>query len=75
MVLGIIALQGHMSAMVLVVVAAASVLFAAGVSLGWFAVGGTIVGGALWFIITQTTYMKARIDIWQDPPRDLKHGG
>ncbi len=74
-VLGIIALQGHMSAMVLVVVAAASVLFAAGVSLGWFAVGGTIVGGALWFIITQTTYMKARIDIWQDPLSDLKHGG
>ena len=61
--------------LVLAVVAAASVRFAAGVSLGWFAVGGTIVGGALWFIITQTTYMKARIDIWQDPLSDLKHGG
>jgi len=74
-VLGIIALQRHMSAMVLVVVAAASVLFASGVRLYWFAAGGTVVGAALWFIITQTAYMTARIEIWQDPTSDLQHGG
>ncbi len=74
-VLGIIALQGHMSAMVLVVVAAASVLFASGISMGWFIAGGTLVGAALWFIITQTEYMTARIKIWQDPLSDLQHGG
>lgn len=74
-VLGVIALQHHMSAMVLIVVAAASVLFAAGVPLGWFAAGGAAVGAALWFIITQTTYMKNRIEIWQNPLSDLKNGG
>ncbi len=74
-VLGIIALQGHMSAMVLVVVAAASVLFASGVALGWFAAGGAIVGGALIWIITQTEYMTERIQIWQNPQSDLQHGG
>jgi len=74
-VLGIIALQKHMSAMVLVVVAAASVLFAAGISLGWFAAGGAAVGAALWLIITKTKYMTARIQIWQDPTSDLQHGG
>jgi len=74
-VLGIIALQKHMSAMVLVVVAAASVLFASGVRLYWFAAGGTVVGAALWFIITQTAYMTARIEIWQDPTSDLRNGG
>lgn len=74
-VLGIIAAQHHMSAMVLVVVAAASVLFAAGVPLGWFAAGGALVGGALVWIITQTEYMTARIQIWQDPLSDLKRGG
>ena len=74
-VLGIIAMQHHMSGMVLVVVAAASVLFAAGVSLVWFGLGGAAVGGALWFIITQTEYMTQRIRIWQDPTSDLKGDG
>ena len=74
-VLGIIALQHHMSAMVLVVVAAASVLFASGISLGWFAAGGALVGGALIWIITQTDYMKARIEIWQDPFLEPRKGG
>ena len=74
-VLGIIGLQHHMSAMILVVVAAASVLFASGVSLGWFAIGGTAVGAVLWFIITQTEYMTARIEIWQDPFSDPRGDG
>lgn len=74
-VLGIIALQKHMSCMILVTAAAASVLLVAGVSLGWFVAGGVVIGAALWFIITQTDYMKARIDIWQNPLSDLQHGG
>lgn len=74
-VLGVIAMQHHMSAMVLVVVAAASVLFASGISLGWFAAGGALVGGALWFIITQTPYMTQRINIWQDPFSDPRGDG
>ncbi len=74
-VLGVIALQGHMSAMILVIVAAASVLFAAGISLGWFAAAGAVVVPLLWFIITQTDYMKARIDIWLDPFVDPRGDG
>ena len=74
-VLGVIALQGHMSAMILVIVAAASVLFAAGISLGWFAAAGAVVAPLLWFIITQTDYMKARIDIWVDPFVDPRGDG
>lgn len=74
-VLGVIGLQGHMSAMILVVVAAASVLFAAGIRLGWFAAGGALVGAALAFIITQTDYMTKRIEIWQNPLSDLQDGG
>ena len=74
-VLGVIALQGHMSAMILVIVAAASVLFAAGISLGWFAAAGAVVAPLLWFIITQTDYMKARIDIWVDPFVDPRGNG
>lgn len=74
-VLGVIYLQGHMSAMILVIVAAASVLFAAGISLGWFAAAGAVVVPLLWFIITQTNYMKARIDIWLDPFVDPRGNG
>jgi cell division protein FtsW len=74
-VLGVIALQKHMSAMILVIVAAASVLFAAGISLGWFAAAGAVVAPLLWFIITQTDYMKARIDIWLDPFVDPRRDG
>ena len=74
-VLGIIAMQRHMSAMVLIVVAAASVLFASGVPLGWFAMGGALVSGALVWIITQTSYMTARIKIWRDPFSDPKGDG
>ncbi len=74
-VLVVIYLQGHMSAMILVIVAAASVLFAAGISLGWFAAAGAVVAPLLWFIITQTDYMKARIDIWLDPFVDPRGNG
>lgn len=56
-----------MSGTILVLAGGASVLFAAGISLGWFAAGGTLVAGAMWFIITQTPYMTARINLWLDP--------
>ena len=66
--------QPHMSGTILVLAGGASVLFAAGIHMGWFAAGGALVGGALWFIITNTTYMTNRINLWLDPwidPRGL----
>ena len=60
-------MEPHMSGTLLVLAGGASVLFAAGISLGWFAAGGTLVAGAMWFIITQTPYMTARINLWLDP--------
>ncbi len=67
--------EPHMSAMILIIVAAGSVLLVSGVSLGWFAAAGAAVGGGLWFIITQTSYMTKRINVWLDPTSDLQHGG
>jgi len=74
-IVGILAMQKHMSGTILILIGAASVLFASGVSLGWFALGGTAVAGALWFIVTKTNYMTARINAWQDPTSDLKGSG
>lgn len=59
--------EPHMSGTILILVAGAAILFAAGVKLYWFFAGGAVVGGALWYIITQTEYMSNRIAIWKDP--------
>lgn len=60
-------MQPHMSGSILVLVGAASVLFASGVHLGWFVGSGGLIGAALWFIINKTPYMSARINIWKNP--------
>ncbi len=62
-----------MSGMILILMGAAAVLFAAGISWGWVILGGGGAGLGLWFIMTHTDYMASRIKLWQDPwsdPRD-----
>lgn len=67
--------QPHMSGMILVLLSAAAVLFASGIGLYWFIGAVVLSGGALWFLITQTEYMTARINVWLDPLSDLRNGG
>lgn len=67
--------QPHMSGMILVLVGAAAVLFASGIRLYWFVGAGALVVGALYFIITQTEYMTARINAWRDPWSVYYEGG
>ncbi len=67
--------QPHMSGMILVLISAAAVLFASGIRLYWFLGAGSLAGGALWFLITQTEYMTARIDAWLNPLNDLQGDG
>ncbi len=74
-VIGLLYLQPHMSATILILVVGASLLFVAGISWGWFLGAGTLVGGLLWFIITNTDYMERRINIWHDPWSDPLGGG
>ena len=62
--------EPHMSGTILVLAGGAAVLFAAGIHIGWFVLGGSIVVVGLWFIITMTPYMTARIQLWQDPWSD-----
>lgn len=64
---GILAVQSHMSATIQMVVIAAAILFAGGISVGWFAAGGITVGAALVIIITGTDYMTSRITTWLNP--------
>lgn len=66
-VLALVLLERHMSGTILVMVGAASVLFAAGINIGWFVGGGTAAGLLLAFIMLATPYMNARIQLWKDP--------
>ena len=70
LIAGLMLLEPHMSGTILVLAGGAAVLFAAGISLGWFALGGSVVAFALWAIITMTPYMTARINLWLDPWSD-----
>lgn len=70
LIAGLMLKEPHMSGTILVLMGGAAVLFAAGIHMGWFAAGISLVGGALWLIITATPYMTARINLWQDPWSD-----
>jgi len=74
-VLALILLERHMSGTILVMVGAASVLFAAGIHWGWFVSLGSLAAGALTYIILNTDYMTARINIWLDPWLDPRGAG
>ena len=67
--------QPHMSAMILILLTAASVLLVSGVNLGWFFGAAIALAAGLWFIITQTEYMAGRIEAWQNPLSDLRGSG
>lgn len=71
----LLAMQPHMSGMILVLSGAAAVLFASGIRLYWFVGGGSVVAAALIYVITQTSYMNARIESWLNPLSDLKGDG
>ena len=65
--------EPHMSGTILILIPAAAILFAGGIKLRWFAIGGTTVVSLLTLIITTTDYMSMRINLWRDPwsyPRD-----
>lgn len=70
LMVGILALQHHMSATIQMVVIAAAILFAGGIAVGWFIAGGVTVGAALLYIIMGTGYMTSRITMWRDPWSD-----
>ena len=74
-VLGLVLLEHHMSGTILVMVGAAAVLFASGIDMRWFVGVGAAVSAALMFIMLNTSYMTARIQLWLDPWSDPRGKG
>jgi len=67
---GLLLMEPHLSGTILVMAGGAAVLFAAGISMRWFAMGIGVVGAGLWFVITMTPYMTSRVQLWLDPWSD-----
>ena len=59
--------QPHLSGTLLILAGGASVLFAAGIHLGWFAVGGLSAAAAAAVVIATHPYMLDRLELWRDP--------
>ena len=66
-VCGLVVFEPHMSGTILILAGAAAVLFAAGIKMYWFIGGGLAAVAGLWFIITNTSYMTSRVEIWKNP--------
>ncbi|MEG0754929.1 MAG: putative lipid II flippase FtsW [Oscillospiraceae bacterium] len=67
-------LEPHMSGMILILAGGAAVLFAGGIKLYWFIIGGAGFAAILGFIITSTDYMTSRIELWKNPWADGANG-
>ncbi|MGN8969049.1 putative lipid II flippase FtsW [Intestinimonas sp. HCP28S3_D6] len=72
---GLLLLQPHLSATILILAIGASILFAAGIRMGWFVAGGVFMTAALWLVVNTTDYMADRIAIWQNPWTDTQGDG
>lgn len=66
-VAALVLIEPHMSGTILILAAGAAVLFAAGVKLYWFIIGGGATAIGLWMVITGTEYMTKRVEIWKNP--------
>ena len=75
LIIGLLALQRHMSATILILVVGACLLFAGGVKKRWFIIAGIVVCLLLAFIIFNTDYMTRRITSWLDPWSDPGDSG
>lgn len=65
--------EPHLSGLILIFIPAAAILFAGGVKLRWFAIGGGAVTALL--ALTMQGYQSTRILVWQDPWAYPQNGG
>lgn len=75
LVLVLVVMEPHMSGTILIMVGAAAVLFAAGISLAWFLSVGSLAVSGLLLIIFTTDYMTKRVELWLNPWLDPQGKG
>lgn len=70
LVTGLLIMEPHMSGAILILAVGAALLFAGGMRLYWFVGGGAVMGAGLLYIITNTSYMTSRVELWRNPWSD-----
>ena len=74
-IVGLLYLEPHLSASVIVVAIAAIMMFAGGTNLKWFAMAGVVVIIVAYLTVTQFSYASSRISAWLDPESDPLDSG
>lgn len=72
---GLLAKEPHMSGLILVGAAGAAILFAAGIRLGWFAVGAGAMSLLFYMVVVVGKYNSSRLAIWRNPWSDVRGDG
>lgn len=74
-IVGLLVLEPHLSASIIIIAVGAVMLFAGGARLGWFIAGGAAVVTAGAVLITVFPYASSRITTWLDPFSDMSGDG
>ena len=65
---GLIFLENHLSATLIILVLGAILMFVGGTQPRWFVLGGIVLGAApLYMLLGGDSYQSSRVDIWLDP--------
>ena len=75
LIVGLLVLEPHFSASIIILALGAVMLFLGGVSLGWFAAAFGAAGSALAVLLTLFPYASSRINTWRDPFSDISGRG
>ena len=67
MIVGLLVLEPHFSASVIIVAIGGVMLFLGGVGLGWFAAALGGAGAGIFILLTMFPYASSRINTWRDP--------
>ena len=66
-IVGLLVLEPHFSASIIILAVGASMLFLGGVPMGWFVAAFGTAGAALAVMLTFFPYASSRINTWRDP--------
>lgn len=75
LIVGLLILEPHFSASVIIIAIGGVMMFLGGAGLGWFAAAIAAAGGALAVLLTFFPYASSRINTWRDPFADASDEG
>jgi cell division protein FtsW len=74
-IVGLLFLEPHLSASVIILSLAIIMMFAGGTKIQWFVIGGLVVAVVAYLTVTQFDYASGRITAWLHPEADPRGSG